>query len=155
IMNLSPEQQRVVDQRGADLQIIACAGSGKTESVSRRIAALIEEGAEPASIIAFTFTERAAAELKERIVRRGAERMGAACRDRLGPLSAGTPHASSPRRLQAPVRRFGTPAGLDKNRHAGFLSREHRALGLSRLGTKHWQPIRDFAKAVDVIGNEL
>ncbi len=154
-MNLSPEQQRVVDQRGADLQIIACAGSGKTESVSRRIAALIEEGAEPASIIAFTFTERAAAELKERIVRRVAERMGADFRDRLGPMFVGTIHAYCFRLLQDHVPRFGNHDVLDENRHAGFLSREHRALGLSRLGAKHWQPIRDFAKAVDVIGNEL
>lgn len=60
---LSPAQQQVVVHRGSDLQVIACAGSGKTESISRRVAALIAEGAEPASIVAFTFTERAAAEL--------------------------------------------------------------------------------------------
>ena len=64
---LAPQQQRVVDHRGGHLQVIACAGSGKTESISRRIAALIGEGEEPQAIIAFTFTERAAAELKERV----------------------------------------------------------------------------------------
>jgi DNA helicase-2/ATP-dependent DNA helicase PcrA len=90
--NLSPEQSAVVDHRGSDLQVIACAGSGKTESVSRRIAALIGEGVEPASIIAFTFTERAAAELKDRVVRRVGERMGEAFLDRLGPMFVGTIH---------------------------------------------------------------
>jgi DNA helicase-2/ATP-dependent DNA helicase PcrA len=152
---LSAAQLAVVQHRGADLQVIACAGSGKTESVSRRIAALIEEGAEPASIVAFTFTERAAAELKERIVRRVAERMGAAFRDRLGPMFVGTIHAYCFRVLQDHVPRYGSYDVLDDNRHAGLLSREHKAIGLSRLGSKHWQPIRDFAKAVDVIGNEL
>jgi ATP-dependent exoDNAse (exonuclease V) beta subunit len=73
LFNLSPAQQQVVDHRGADLQVIACAGSGKTESVSRRVTALIAEGAEPSSIVAFTFTERAATELKERITHRVAK----------------------------------------------------------------------------------
>ena len=87
--NLSPAQQQVVDHRGADVQVIACAGSGKTESVSRRVTALIAEGTEPSSIVAFTFTERAASELKERITRRVAERMGLGFRDRLGPMFVG------------------------------------------------------------------
>ena len=61
-MRLSKEQKEVIAYRCGDLQVIACAGSGKTESISRRVAALINEGAEPASIVAFTFTERAAAD---------------------------------------------------------------------------------------------
>ena len=85
-LTLSPSQQAVVDLRGSDLQVIACAGSGKTESISRRVATLIAEGADPASIVAFTFTERAAEELKERITHRVAERMGNEFRDRLGPM---------------------------------------------------------------------
>ncbi len=51
-----------------NLQIIACAGSGKTEFVSTRIAYLIAEKiVKPENIVAFTFTERAAEELKFRI----------------------------------------------------------------------------------------
>lgn len=50
------------------LQIIACAGSGKTEFVSMRVAFMIAEGlAKPENIVAFTFTVRAAQELKFRI----------------------------------------------------------------------------------------
>ena len=58
VVPLSPAQQAVVAHRGAPLQVIACAGAGKTEALSRRVAALLMEGAEPASIIAFTFTLR-------------------------------------------------------------------------------------------------
>jgi DNA helicase II / ATP-dependent DNA helicase PcrA len=43
--------------RGSYLQIIASAGSGKTE-VARRFAELMADGVDPAGIIAFTFTER-------------------------------------------------------------------------------------------------
>lgn len=51
------------------LQIIACAGSGKTQVISQRIAGILgQPGVEPRNIIAFTFTEKAAAELKERVL---------------------------------------------------------------------------------------
>jgi DNA helicase-2/ATP-dependent DNA helicase PcrA len=50
------------------LQIIACAGSGKTQVISQRIARILgRPGVEPRNLIAFTFTEKAAAELKDRI----------------------------------------------------------------------------------------
>jgi DNA helicase-2/ATP-dependent DNA helicase PcrA len=154
-VQLSPQQQRVVTHRGSDLQVIACAGSGKTESISQRVAALIAEGVEPSSIVAFTFTERAAAELKERVVRRVAQLMGEAFRDRLAPMFVGTIHGYCFRLLQDHVPHFGSYDVLDDHRHAGILSREHRNLGLSRLGSGHWRPISDFLRIVDVLSNEL
>jgi DNA helicase-2/ATP-dependent DNA helicase PcrA len=46
------------------LQIIACAGSGKTQVISQRVAEILKQpGVEPRNVIAFTFTEKAAAEL--------------------------------------------------------------------------------------------
>ncbi|MGH9070324.1 MAG: UvrD-helicase domain-containing protein, partial [Acidimicrobiales bacterium] len=53
--------------RGSHLQIIAAAGSGKTEVVAQRVADLLADGVAPRGIVAFTFTERAAGELKARI----------------------------------------------------------------------------------------
>jgi DNA helicase-2/ATP-dependent DNA helicase PcrA len=54
---------------GEPLQIIACAGSGKTQVISQRIAKILAQpGVKPSSVIAFTFTEKAAAELKERVL---------------------------------------------------------------------------------------
>lgn len=51
------------------LQIIACAGSGKTQVISQRIASILGmPGVEPRNVVAFTFTEKAAAELKDRII---------------------------------------------------------------------------------------
>jgi DNA helicase-2/ATP-dependent DNA helicase PcrA len=51
------------------LQIIACAGSGKTQVISQRIAKILAQpGVRPRNVVAFTFTERAAAELKERVL---------------------------------------------------------------------------------------
>lgn len=59
------------------LQIIACAGSGKTQVISQRIATILARpGVEPLNVIAFTFTEKAAAELKERILSIVEEELG-------------------------------------------------------------------------------
>ncbi|MFA0964547.1 ATP-dependent DNA helicase [Roseivirga sp. BDSF3-8] len=56
---------RTIDE---NLRIIACAGSGKTTFVAKRVSYLLESGYEPKNIIAFTYTERAAAELNNKIV---------------------------------------------------------------------------------------
>lgn len=151
----SPEQQRAIAHRGCHLQIIACAGSGKTEAISRRVASLIDEGVEPGQIVAFTFTERAAASLKSRITKRVAQAKGQAFLDRLGPMFVGTIHAYCLRMLQDHVPEYGNYDVLDDHRLAGLLSREHKRLELNKLGPRHWRPIHDFKRNADVLENEL
>jgi len=90
-ITLSPAQFEVAHTRGCHVQVIACAGSGKTESVSRRVAALIAEGVKSDEIVAFTFTDRAATELKERIVKRVAELVGEDAAGRLAHAAGGMP----------------------------------------------------------------
>jgi DNA helicase-2/ATP-dependent DNA helicase PcrA len=154
-IKLSEEQHSVVNHRAGHLQVIACAGAGKTEAISRRILSLILEGVEPSQIIAFTFTERAAESLKTRIFRRVAEAKGEGFLDRLGPMYVGTIHAYCLRMLQDHVPAFGNFDILDENRLAGLLSREYRRLDLVKLGNSHWRPILDFKRNADVIENEL
>ena len=61
-------QLEAIGQVEGPLQLIACAGSGKTQVISQRIShILMQPGVSPKNVIAFTFTEKAAAELKERI----------------------------------------------------------------------------------------
>lgn len=65
----TPAQAQAIACLDRPLQIIACAGSGKTQVISQRIAAILAQpGVTPSSVIAFTFTEKAAAELKERVL---------------------------------------------------------------------------------------
>lgn len=155
-INLSAEQARVVSYRSGHLQVIACAGSGKTEAISRRVASLVSEGVAPDSIVAFTFTERAAEELKARIVLRVAEQLGNEAKGRLSSMFVGTIHGYCLRLLQTHVPKYGDFDVLDPNQHAALLSREHKRLSLASLGViGHWQPIRDFMETVDVISNEL
>ena len=61
-------QKAAIQEIESHLQLIACAGSGKTQVISQRIANILgQPGVLPKNIVAFTFTEKAAAELKERI----------------------------------------------------------------------------------------
>jgi len=65
---LNPQQREAVVNRGEALLIIAGAGSGKTSVLTRRIAHLIEtRDAWPSQILAITFTNKAAAEMRERV----------------------------------------------------------------------------------------
>ena len=152
---LSVEQQRIVDHRGGHLQVIACAGSGKTESVSRRVASIINDGAEPESIIAFTFTEKAATELKDRIYKRVAEAKGQEFLGRLGPMFVGTIHAYCFRILQDHIPKYGNYDVLDEHRHSALVSQRRYELNLAVLHRQHWRSIEIFLRAADVIGNEL
>lgn len=72
-MNYTKKQLSAINALNSNLQIIACAGSGKTQVISRRVVKILESkkksGIGPGNIVAFTFTEKAAAELKDRIVR--------------------------------------------------------------------------------------
>ncbi len=64
---LNPAQLDAVTHTGSPLLVVAGAGSGKTRVLTRRIAWLIDEGASPFEILAITFTNKAADEMKQRV----------------------------------------------------------------------------------------
>jgi len=146
-----------VRHRGSHLQIIAGAGSGKTEVVAQRVMDLLADGAPAESIVAFTFTERAAEELKNRIAHRVEGRLGREALDRLTRLFVGTIHAYCFRLLQQRVPRYETYDVLDDNRLTAFLSREAARLELRQLDQRNrlFASIETFLKGVEVVENEL
>lgn len=149
-----------VEHRGGHVQIIASAGSGKTEVVSQRVASLVADGTSPNAIVAFTFTERAAAELKERIRHRVTERVGAHATDLLGQLQVSTIHAFCFRLLQTHVPTYESYSVLDENQLVALLVREgsRSRLDLGRFdprGSGLFRGVRTFVRSVEVVENEL
>src|SRR4051812_3986286 len=67
LQDLTPEQREAATHVDGPLLIIAGAGSGKTRVITRRVVYLINQGIPPWSILAITFTNKAAGEMKERV----------------------------------------------------------------------------------------
>lgn len=132
-MRLTESQNRAVMHAGRNLQLIACAGSGKTEVVARRVVHLITPGGPdsllPRNIIAFTFTEKAAAELKERIVTRTREALGDI--PGLAEMFVGTIHAFCLELLKSEAPKYLKFEVLNEVQQSLFVDRHSKQSGLT------------------------
>ena len=101
--DLNEPQRQAVLHKDGPVMIIAGAGSGKTKVITTRIAHLMANGVDPFNILALTFTNKAAAEMKERI-----ERIlgGSEARN----LYIGTFHSVFARILRTEAPKLGYPA---------------------------------------------
>jgi len=153
---LEGDAAHAVAHRGGHIQIIAAAGAGKTEVVSQRVADLLQTEP-PESIVAFTFTERAATELKNRIAARVEQRLGGGTLDRMGRLFVGTIHSYCFRLLQVHAPRYETFDVMDDNQLMALLARESNRLQIKSLDPKGrmFAAIKTFLRNADVVENEL
>src|SRR3954467_3380193 len=128
------EQQRVaVEHKDGPIMIVAGAGSGKTKVLTTRIAHLMKGGVDPFNILALTFTNKAAAEMKERV-----EKV-------LGNSDArnlyiGTFHSVFARILRAEAPRLGYPSNFtiyDTDDAKGVIKTVVNELSLD---DKHYKP---------------
>jgi DNA helicase-2/ATP-dependent DNA helicase PcrA len=163
-MDLTDAQKSAIASPAPLFQVVACAGSGKTEVLARRVVERLTRGVPPDGLVAFTFTEKAAAELKGRIEARAAEADGRYAV--LPPCSAGlfvgTIHGFCLNALQRCGGIYELFDPLPEGREWALLHRFGRRLGLVDLMTQTWpdehvsvrRAVELFARSLCVVHNE-
>ncbi|MVU82919.1 DNA helicase PcrA [Nocardia sp. ET3-3] len=145
---LNPQQRAAVTHTGRPLLIVAGAGSGKTAVLTRRIAYLLDaRGVRPGEILAITFTNKAAAEMRERVA------------GLVGPRAAGmwvsTFHSSCVRILRTQASLL---AGMNSNFSIYDADDSRRLLGMIirdfDIDAKKYSP-RLLSTAISNLKNEL
>ncbi len=144
---LNAPQRRAVTHAGGPVLVVAGAGSGKTRVLTRRIAYLVGHGdVHPGSILAITFTNKAAAEMRERVI----ELVG----NRAKLMWVSTFHSACVRILRADIDRFGLSKSFsiyddaDAKRLMSLVLRDLEA------DPKRF-PVRSVLNAVSNYKNEL
>ena len=144
-MKFTKSQKKAIGFGFANLQLIACAGSGKTEVVARRVAHLLSSdggGLAPRNIVAFTFTDKAAAELKERIVRRVRETFGDL--PGLAEMFVGTIHAFALELLKSEVPKYLQFEVLNEVQQSLFVDRHSQRSGLTTCTDLQGVPLQRY-----------
>ncbi|GAA4144514.1 DNA helicase PcrA [Actinomadura keratinilytica] len=144
---LNPQQRAAVVHSGSPLLIVAGAGSGKTRVLTHRVAHLLaERDVHPGQILAITFTNKAAAEMRERV--------SALVGPRANAMWVMTFHSACVRILRREAKRLGFPSGFsiydqaDAQRLMALVCRE------LDLDPKRYPP-RSFSAQVSNLKNEL
>lgn len=154
---ITDSQRAAIEHVSGNLQLIACAGSGKTEVVARRVVNLLRPtsegggGCQPANLIAFTFTDKAAAELKERIHARCREHFGEITG--LAEMYVGTIHGFCLDLLKSEVPDFMKYEVLNEVQQTLFVDRHSRASGLTQSSTLTNIPLKRFTDTPHYIGS--
>ena len=144
---LTPPQRAAVVQRGGPLLVVAGAGSGKTRVLTRRIAHILATGdARPWEIMAITFTNKAADEMKRRVV------------DLIGPeadrMWVSTFHSACLRMLRANADVLGYERGFTIYDAGDAETAVERIMKELNIDTKRISP-RSVASAISAAKNEM
>ncbi|ASU80059.1 ATP-dependent DNA helicase PcrA [Actinopolyspora erythraea] len=147
VAELNPQQRQAVLHSGSPLLVVAGAGSGKTKVLTHRIANLLDQrGVHPGQIMAITFTNKAAIEMKERV----SELVGR----RANAMWVSTFHSMCVRVLRREARTLGLSTNFsiydadDSRRLITLVSRD------LELDSKRY-PVRTLAAQISNLKNEL
>ncbi|HEX6195390.1 MAG TPA: DNA helicase PcrA [Jiangellaceae bacterium] len=144
---LNPAQRDAVTHAGSPLLIVAGAGSGKTRVLTRRIAYLLaERDVHPGSILAITFTNKAAGEMKERVA--------ALVGNRAKIMWVSTFHSACVRILRKEAKRFGFTSTFSIYDQADSLRLMTLVCRELELDPRRYPP-RQLSNQVSALKNEL
>ncbi len=147
LAGLNPQQQKAVIHQGAPLLVVAGAGSGKTRVLTRRISYLMAaREVRPYEILAITFTNKAAGEMKERVT------------ELVGPVAksmwVSTFHSACVRLLRQEIERLGYCTTFSIYDSADSQKLISRVMETLNLDAKRYPP-RQFQALISNAKNEL
>jgi len=150
-MNYTPEQQLAINTLDENLQIIACAGSGKTQVISERIVNILKSKPDikPENILAFTYTEKAAAELKSRVLRLCQEQIGNI--EGVADMYIGTIHGWCLRTLQNNILEYQKFSILDEVKLKLFVDYNFNRIGMTDFNMQIYKDSKYFIQAMGII----
>ena len=147
LAGLNPQQQKAVSHQGSPLLVVAGAGSGKTRVLTRRIAYIMaRRDVRPYEILAITFTNKAAGEMKERV----ADLVGAVARS----MWVSTFHSSCVRMLRQEATRLGYNSSFTIYDSADSQKLISQVMESLNLDSKRY-PARQFQHLISNAKNEL
>jgi DNA helicase II / ATP-dependent DNA helicase PcrA len=147
LTNLNDSQREAVETTEGPLMIVAGAGSGKTKVLTTRIAHLMANGVDAFNILALTFTNKAAAEMKERVQHILQQMYGTATGNETRNLYIGTFHSVFARILRVEAHHLGYPNNFtiyDTDDARSVIKTVSEELNLD---TKHYKP--------NMVGNRI
>lgn len=149
--NLSTKQQEAINTIDQDVEIIACAGAGKTGVVTRRIVNILKSkpDVKPDNIVAFTFTHKAAEELRSRIYDIARREIGST--QGFANMYIGTIHGFCLKMLQEYLPEFGNFTVLDEVHTKLFVDRYYYDIGMTNLGLQMFIDTDLFIKAMSLL----
>lgn len=148
---LSAMQKKAVEIIDDDLEIIACAGAGKTGVVTRRIVNILKSKPDvlPENIVAFTFTRKAAEELKSRIYEIGKRELGNT--KGFAHMYIGTIHGFCIKMLQEYIPEFQKYDVLDEIHTKLFVERYYDECGMCDLDLKKYVETDLFISVMNIL----
>lgn len=149
--NMSPKQIEAINAIDEDVEIIACAGAGKTGVVTRRIINILKNKPDisPKNIVAFTFTKKAAEELKNRIYSMGEAVLG----DTQGfaNMYIGTIHGFCLQVLQEFLPEFQSFSVLDEIHLKLFVERYYEEIGMTEINLQKYLETDLFVSVMSIL----
>jgi DNA helicase-2/ATP-dependent DNA helicase PcrA len=134
MLNFTQDQQKAIQENDKNLRIIACAGSGKTSTVAAKIAHLLNPDnnldVAPQNIIAFTYTEKAAAELRNKVLKMIKEDEKLKNIQAIADMYIGTIHGWCLKALQENEYQYQKFSVLDDIKLRLFVDKNYKKIGM-------------------------
>lgn len=137
MINFTERQREAVECNDKNLRLIACAGSGKTTTMAGKVVHLLDPANKlkvaPKNIIAFTYTEKAAAELKYKILKSIKENENLRNINGLADMYVGTIHGWCLKVLQENEYKYQKFSVLDEIKLRLFVDKNYKRIGMTEI----------------------